>query len=244
QRRTTGCGFAQGPAGLDANRTSSCVGNLAGLAHWTESLALRGDCKPERRGLRKGIFQEGNTVTTRRKGTRAPCRVAECRPIIKRYLLKEEVAMATAEAKITVPEFTNEPFIDFSNAENRKKMEEALKKVASEFGHEYPMWINGQRVTTTGKKKSTNPSRPSEVIGAFQDASKEQAAEAVEAAAKYFDVWKKVPAETRAKYLFKAAQIVRERKFEYAALVCYEVGKSWIEADADVAETIDFCEFY
>ncbi|HET6932928.1 MAG TPA: L-glutamate gamma-semialdehyde dehydrogenase [Candidatus Acidoferrum sp.] len=152
--------------------------------------------------------------------------------------------MATAEAKLHVTEFTNEPFIDFSNAENRKRMEAALAKVKAEFGHEYPMWIAGQKVVTTGKKKSTNPSRPSEVIGVFQDASKEQAAQAVEAANKYFDVWKKVPAETRAKYLFKAAQIVRERKFELGALVCYEVGKSWIEADADVAETIDFCEYY
>jgi 1-pyrroline-5-carboxylate dehydrogenase len=123
-------------------------------------------------------------------------------------------------------------------------MEEALKKVRAEFGHEYPMWIAGQKVITTGKKKSTNPSRPSEVIGVFQDASKEQAAQAVEEAHKYFGVWKKVPAETRAKCLFKAAQIIRERKFEYAALVCYEVGKTWVEADADVAETIDFCEFY
>jgi len=152
--------------------------------------------------------------------------------------------MATAEAKLHVAEFTNEPFIDFSNAENRKRMESALAKVKAEFGHEYPMWIAGQKVVTTGKKKSTNPSRPSEVIGVFQDASKEQAAQAVDAANKYFDVWKKVPAETRAKCLFKAAQIVRERKFELGALVCFEVGKSWIEADADVAETIDFCEFY
>jgi len=106
--------------------------------------------------------------------------------------------MATAEAKLHVPEFTNEPFIDFSNAENRKKMEEALKKVRSEFGREYPMWIAGQKVITTGKKMSTNPSRPSEVIGVFQDASKEQAAEAVEAANKYFNTWKRVPAEQRA----------------------------------------------
>src|SRR5258708_34368590 len=156
----------------------------------------------------------------------------------------EEIVMATAEAKLHVAEFTNEPCIDFSNAENRKKMEAALAKVKAGVGQEYPMGIAGQKVITTGKKKSTNPSRPSEVIGVFQDASKEQAAQAVEAANKYFDVWKKVPAETRAKYLFKAAQIVRERKFELGALVCYEVGKSWIEADADVAETIDFCGCY
>jgi 1-pyrroline-5-carboxylate dehydrogenase len=152
--------------------------------------------------------------------------------------------MATADAKITVKEFTNEPFIDFSNPESRKKMEEALKKVRAEFGHEYPMWIAGKKVITTGKRKSSNPSRPSEVIGVFQDASKEQAIEAIEAANKYFDVWKKVPLQDRVKCLFKAAQIVRERKFELEALVCYEVGKTWIEADADIAETIDFCEYY
>jgi 1-pyrroline-5-carboxylate dehydrogenase len=152
--------------------------------------------------------------------------------------------MATADAKVHVAEFTNEPFIDFSNAENRKKMETALANVKAEFGHEYPMWIAGKKVVTEKKRKSTNPSRPSEVIGVFQDASKEQAIEAIEAANEYFDVWKKVPAPERAKCLFKAAAIVRERKYELNALVCYEVGKTWAEADADIAETIDFCEFY
>ena len=79
--------------------------------------------------------------------------------------------MATAEAKLHVPEFTNEPFIDFSKPDNRKQMEDALKKVASEFGREYPMWIGGKKIITTGKRKSTNPSRPLQVIGVFQDAS-------------------------------------------------------------------------
>ncbi|HTZ33040.1 MAG TPA: L-glutamate gamma-semialdehyde dehydrogenase [Methylomirabilota bacterium] len=152
--------------------------------------------------------------------------------------------MATADAKLHVPEFTNEPFIDFSNPDNRKKMEEALKKVKAEFGHEYPMWIAGKKVVTEKKRKSTNPSRPSEVIGVFQDASKEQAMEAIEAANQYFDVWKRVPVQDRVKCLFKAAQIVRERKYELNALVCYEVGKTWVEADADIAETVDFCEYY
>src|SRR6516162_316388 len=154
--------------------------------------------------------------------------------------------MATSKAKLhgNLSEFTNEPFIDFSKPENKKKMEAALKKVRGEFAHEYRMWIAGKKVVTAKKRNYTNPSKPSEVIGVFHDASKEQAVEAVEAASKYFDVWKKVPVQERAKCLFKAAQIVRERKFELAALVCYEVGKTWIEADADIAETIDFCEFY
>ena len=91
---------------------------------------------------------------------------------------------------------------------------------------------------------STNPSRPIEIIGIFQHANSDMAKQAVEAAHKYFDTWKKVPAQERAGSIFRAAHIIRERKFELAALVCYEVGKTWPEADADIAETIDFLEFY
>ncbi len=68
--------------------------------------------------------------------------------------------MATAETRPHVSEFVNEPFIDFSRPENRKRMQEALKKVAGEFGREYPMYIGGHKVITTGKKTSTNPSHP------------------------------------------------------------------------------------
>src|SRR5258708_5088847 len=152
--------------------------------------------------------------------------------------------MATAETKPQVSEFVNEPFIDFSRPENRKRMEEALKKVAGEFGREYPMYVGGQKVITTEKKVSTNPSHPSQAIGVFQSASVEQANQAVEAAAKAFETWKRVPAEQRVHSLFRAAQILRERKYEMNALIVYEAGKTWPEADADTAETIDFLEFY
>src|SRR5436853_384996 len=103
--------------------------------------------------------------------------------------------MATAEQTVHVSEFTNEPFIDFTKPENRSRMGEALKKVKSEFGREYPMWLNGQKVTTTDKRTSTNPSRPSEVIGVFQNATKEMARQAVEDAHRYFDTWKRFSAQ-------------------------------------------------
>src|SRR3989442_15052684 len=152
--------------------------------------------------------------------------------------------MATAEQKLHVSEFTNEPFVDFLKAENRKAMEEALKKVAAEFGREYPMYIGGKRVTTSEKRASTNPSHPSQAIGMFQVATAEIAKQAVEAAHIAFDAWERVPAERRAECVFPTAQILRERKFEISALMCYEVGKTWPEADADTAETNDFSEFY
>ncbi len=152
--------------------------------------------------------------------------------------------MATAEAKIHLSEFTNEPFVDFSKSENRKAMEDALKKVASEFGREYPMYIGGQKVITTAKRTSTNPSHPSQVIGVFQEATADLANQAIEAAYKAFDSWKHVPAEKRVEILLRASDILRKRKYELSAWICYEVGKSWAEADADTAETIDFLEFY
>src|SRR5260370_13364239 len=99
--------------------------------------------------------------------------------------------MATAETKPQVSEFVNEPFIDFSRPENRKRMEEALKKVAGEFGREYPMYIGGQTVITAEKKKSTNPSHPSQVIGGFQFPSAEQANQGVEAAGNAFVTWER-----------------------------------------------------
>jgi 1-pyrroline-5-carboxylate dehydrogenase len=152
--------------------------------------------------------------------------------------------MATAETKIQVTEFTNEPFVDFTKPENCAAMEAALKKVAAEFGKEYPMYIVGQKVVTTTKMSSVNPSHPSQVIAVFQSASAEQAKQAVEGAYKAFESWKRVPAEQRADCLFRVAKILRERRFEMDALICYEAGKTWPEADADTAETIDFCEFY
>src|SRR6202051_3422822 len=152
--------------------------------------------------------------------------------------------MATAESKVHMSEFTNEPFVDFSRPEDKRAMEAALKKVQGQFGREYPMYIGVEKVITTAKMTSTNPSHPKQVIGVFQTAAAEHANQAVEASAKAFETWKRVPAEKRVEMVFRAAEIIRERKFEISALICTEVGKSWVEADADTAETIDFLEFY
>jgi 1-pyrroline-5-carboxylate dehydrogenase len=90
--------------------------------------------------------------------------------------------MATAETTIKRPEFTNEAFVDFSRPENKAAMEAALAKVKAEFGKEYPMYIGGEKVYTTAKMSSINPSHPSEVIGVFQAGSKEHADAAVASA--------------------------------------------------------------
>ena len=158
--------------------------------------------------------------------------------------------MATANLTHSVPAFTqhtpfvNEPFVDFSQPENKRKMLAALADVRDKLGREYDMVIGGKRLKTAGKIRSTNPAHPAELIGVHQRAGAEHVEEAMEAAQAAFLTWSKVPVAERAGLLFRAAALIRERSFEFCAWLTLEVGKNWAEADADVGETIDFLEFY
>ncbi len=119
-----------------------------------------------------------------------------------------------------------------------------MREVRAQLGREYDLLIAGRREKTPDKLKSLNPSRPSEMVGIHSKATAELAKEAVEAAHAYFPQWAAVPPETRARILMRAAELFRERKFEFDAWLVYEAGKTWPEADADVSEAIDFCEYY
>jgi 1-pyrroline-5-carboxylate dehydrogenase len=140
--------------------------------------------------------------------------------------------------------FKNEPLTDFSKEENRRAQAEALEQVKSELGRTYPLVIGGKKITNDATFASVNPSQPNQVIGYFAKATVEQVNEAVQAAGTAFESWKRVPAEERARYLFAAADLLKQRRFYYNAWMIYEVGKSWPEADGDTAEAIDFMEYY
>ncbi len=145
---------------------------------------------------------------------------------------------------LSLPEFRNEPFADFTKPENRSAIEQALAKVKSEFGREYELLIAGERVSTGDLLVSTNPSRPSEVIGRHHKATSELARRAVESAYEYFPNWAATPARARVEMTMRTAALIRERKLEFDAWLVYEAGKTWPEAEADVCEAIDFCEYY
>src|SRR3984893_13254936 len=153
--------------------------------------------------------------------------------------------MATLEASRprTMPRegrFLNETFFDFTREENARKMRAAIEKVRGQLGREYDLIIGGKRVKTTDKIRSLNPTRPSEIVGIHQKAGKEQ----VEPAMKAFESWSRTSVKERADLLFRVGDLLRQRKMEYMAWLVFEVSKNWAEADADISETIDFCEFY
>jgi 1-pyrroline-5-carboxylate dehydrogenase len=147
-------------------------------------------------------------------------------------------------ASITSTPFVNEAFVDFSAPENKRAMEAALAAVENTLGREYDIIIGGRRLQTAGKIISTNPARPAQVIGVHQRAGAEHVEDAMQAAQTAFASWSRTSIEERVGLLFRAAELIRDRKFEFCAWLTYEVGKNWAEADADVAETIDFLEFY
>ncbi|MBZ5704214.1 MAG: L-glutamate gamma-semialdehyde dehydrogenase [Acidobacteriia bacterium] len=158
--------------------------------------------------------------------------------------------MATVEAptrpRVRLHEgpFVNEPLTDFSKEENARKMRAAIEKVRGQLGREYDLVISGKRVKTTDKLKSINPSKPSQLVGLHQKAGKEQVEPAMSAALRAFESWRHTSVEERAALLFRTGDLLRERKFEFAAWMVFEVSKNWAEADGDIAETIDFCEYY
>jgi 1-pyrroline-5-carboxylate dehydrogenase len=143
-----------------------------------------------------------------------------------------------------LPPFVNEPYADFNKPENAAAARAAWQKIRADLGKEYDLLIAGERRTASAKLESVNPAKPSEIVGVHQKGSEQDARDAVEAAYAYFPTWSDVPVEQRAAYLVRIAGLIRERKFEYDAWLVLEAGKTWAEAEADVAEAIDFCEYY
>ncbi|MGA9798804.1 MAG: L-glutamate gamma-semialdehyde dehydrogenase [Terriglobales bacterium] len=158
--------------------------------------------------------------------------------------------MATVEAparlQIRLHEgpFVNEPLVDFTRDENARRMRAAIEKVRGQLGREYDLIIGGKRIRTSDKIKSINPAKPSQVVGLHQKAGKEHVEPAMQAALEAFATWSQTSFEERASLLFHLGDVLRERKFEFCAWLVFEVSKNWAEADADIAETIDFAEYY
>ncbi len=158
---------------------------------------------------------------------------------------REGTRIAATVNNAQIPDtFKNEPSIDFSNPENARRMRAAIEKVRNELGREYDLVIGGRHLKTSEKTHSLNPAKPSEIVGIHQAAGASEVEPAMQAALKAFETWKYSSIEERTNLLFRVSALLRERKFELMAWMIFEVGKNWAEADGDIAELIDFCDFY
>jgi 1-pyrroline-5-carboxylate dehydrogenase len=140
--------------------------------------------------------------------------------------------------------FQNEPLSDFSDPDRAAAYRLALARVRRCLGSHKPLIIGGQEVDTQERITSRNPAKPEEVVGTVAVAGAPQIDEAFAAAWRAFPDWAARPAAERAAATVKLAAELRRRRLDLAAWETLEASKNWLEAEADVAEAIDFCEYY
>src|SRR6266567_4402286 len=146
-------------------------------------------------------------------------------------------------------EFRNER--TWQNAEELGKTEEfhahyeaAVDKVRAEFGAKHPIIVDGQEVWADATFEDTSPADTTLVLGHFQKGTRAHAKQAIDAAKAAFPGWAATPHGERVSIVQRAADLIAERKFAYAALMSFENGKNRYEAMADVDEAADLMRWY
>ncbi|MCP9439960.1 MAG: proline dehydrogenase family protein [Nitrospira sp.] len=164
---------------------------------------------------------------------------------LAQLLAPPEVPPVEAEALVTTDPrtFSNEPHSEFSRAEVRQAMRNGLASVRKQLGRRWKP-IDPDLKPTGPWLVSHNPFKPEEVVAEVNSVSVADLDQAVQRAEAAFEDWRRRPAEERAAVLDKAADEIARRRYELAAWEVFEVGKPWREADADVAEAIDFLRYY
>jgi RHH-type proline utilization regulon transcriptional repressor/proline dehydrogenase/delta 1-pyrroline-5-carboxylate dehydrogenase len=141
-------------------------------------------------------------------------------------------------------DFRNEPPTDFAAAAAREAMGTAIAAVRARGGETYPLVIGGASCMTPDTLDSYDPSGPTRLVGRTACATADDAERAVAAAGSAWPAWRDTPVAERAAVLRRLADLFRRERFELAAWMVVEAGKPWAEADAEVSEAVDYCEFY
>lgn len=144
---------------------------------------------------------------------------------------------------MALPPFVNEPFLDFSAEEERRRMREAVASVQGRLGRRYPLRIGAERIAGERTFASRDPAVPDRVVGELAVADRGHVDRAVQAAEAAFASWSRVSPWERAAVLVRAADVLRQRRRELLAWMAFEVGKNFEQGDAELAETIDHFEY-
>ncbi|MDQ4148505.1 MAG: proline dehydrogenase family protein [Actinomycetota bacterium] len=140
--------------------------------------------------------------------------------------------------------YSPEPVAEWRRGEVRSSFGSAVLRRSTELGLDVPAVIGGRPARTRDAIVSVDPARPSRVVARSAACGAGEADKAVEAAHEALPAWSRTPSRERAAVLFRAAEWMRQRRDDLAALEVFEASKPWKEADADVCEAIDFCEYY
>ncbi len=164
---------------------------------------------------------------------------------LTRLLAPPETSAPPPNVTTTHPmqEFANEPHCDFSQAQVRQAMHTAIASVQAQLGRQWEGGVSGSKLTGPWLE-SRNPCRPNEVVAQLRSAAVSDLGPIIDLTLHEWDRWRHTDPDVRSDILRKAASEMSRRRFELAAWEIFEVGKPWREADADVAEAIDFLRYY
>jgi RHH-type transcriptional regulator, proline utilization regulon repressor / proline dehydrogenase / delta 1-pyrroline-5-carboxylate dehydrogenase len=185
--------------------------------------------------LRQGFLEKSVDLGALLKN---PARLISSSP--KPKIIQEEDAPEDKDIRA----FCNEPLTDFSIKTKRREMKETLRRIHHSFPKDIPFDIGGRPVQTEFKLVSNNPADPNEIIAYVAQARPQDVDLAIQVAHKARPAWEARGTKARAELLFATADLMRQERYGLAALEVLEVGKNWVEADADVCEAIDFLEYY
>jgi len=125
-----------------------------------------------------------------------------------------------------------------------KKFDDAVELVKKKFGKQYPCVINGKKIFSENTFDVRSPSDTRLVLGSFPKLDELQTKEAILSAKNAFAKWSSMSYQTRSEIFKQTADEFSKIKFELAAWMSFENGKTRIEAMNDVDEAIDFMRFY
>src|SRR5262245_49351240 len=144
--------------------------------------------------------------------------------------------MAT-ETKITYATMSGDQMEDL-----HRELDSAIEQVKSTFGRTYPLVVNGKEVKEASESENRSPIDTRILLGKFQNGSRDQVRDAIAAARAAYPEWSARPWRERVALVRKAADKIREHRWELSALMGYEVGKNRLECVGDVEEGADLME--
>jgi len=163
-------------------------------------------------------------------------------------VLSQPASSAPAERRASPysspTEFENEPVADFSRPPIRAAMADAIERRRKRLGQRLDVSTLAVHLPTGPELSTFDPSRPQQLVATVQSYQAADVAALIKIAEGGEEAWSRWPVAERVAVMRKAASLMRHERWELAAWEVFEEAKPWREADADVAESIDFLEYY
>ncbi|WP_424952071.1 L-glutamate gamma-semialdehyde dehydrogenase [Deinococcus sp.] len=141
--------------------------------------------------------------------------------------------------------FEHAPYLDFSDPAVAQAQRNAFALVRrTHAGQTFPLLIGGGQAQGEGTFGVTNPGDTRETVWHFQNATPAQLGQAMTSAREAFEYWRFSEPLQRASIFMRAAELLRERRMEFNAVMVLENGKNWAEADGEIAECVDHFEVF